>query len=278
MVSRRPVARSTRTTPPVPDSSTQSFSSCQRGEWGIDRPRVTNSPDGNIDDAAAVRLVGTPAVPGIGGKSIRSRPPPRFSDSLRRAAFDGLAVGGDGLVQLLLVAQDVAEAKLGRLPVYRSRPLLGGLAPSTDQKRRMALSRFGAVMSNPNRQRFPPFSPPNRTPTSRAHSLRRESQQPTMLDWRAAGFWPFTVERQGDFPPGPSLRCWILWLIRRPIYRTWNRKAREEVQNLKSGNCHFVNVGGFHSGKSPQCQIIGLIVKRDAAVFHGCLARFRKYT
>ena len=41
-----PVARSTSTTPPVPDSSTQSWPSCQRGEWGIDRPRVTNSPDG----------------------------------------------------------------------------------------------------------------------------------------------------------------------------------------------------------------------------------------
>jgi hypothetical protein len=75
-VSRWPVARSTSATPPVPDSSTNSRPSCQRGECGIGSPRLTNSP--------AVRSMMPPPC------GLSARQPSRTSVVLRAVTYRGV--------------------------------------------------------------------------------------------------------------------------------------------------------------------------------------------
>ena len=61
-----PVAGSTQPKPPLPDSSTHSRPSYQRGECGIDRPRGDDFSRSHVQEDAAALLVGPPAAGRVG--------------------------------------------------------------------------------------------------------------------------------------------------------------------------------------------------------------------
>src|SRR5262249_59515725 len=81
--SYRPVFRSTVPSVPEPDSQTHSRPPCQRGEWGIDRPRHRISPESTsirmpplalFGLQPAISFVSPSAVTYVGSPSTRPRP------------------------------------------------------------------------------------------------------------------------------------------------------------------------------------------------------------
>ena len=103
---------------PVPDSQTQSRPACQRGEWGIDRPRTSDLAAGHVDQNAAAALLARQPASGVGVPERRdvARPAVDHRQAVQMAAVLGPSAEMNGGRQRGTKLYDPVERTEAREP------------------------------------------------------------------------------------------------------------------------------------------------------------------